>query len=117
MKFYELNESIINVLVPKESTGTYLLGNKIGNNFFIKYTGRSDLRLKKRLIDHAKSRKYTYFSFFLTETIQRAYEIECREWHNAIDLDNKIHPRKPKNLDYKCPYCCKKNGGFKLWKI
>jgi hypothetical protein len=117
MDFYELCESNVLRIIPKNATGTYLLANKKNGCIYVKYTGRSDTRLQKRLLDHVKVGKYSYFTFFITETILEAYKIECREWHNAVDLDNKIHPRKPKNLNYKCPYCKKKNGGFREWEI
>lgn len=106
MKFIRLNVINVKKHVPRNATGVYFLASKSDKGFIIKYIGRSDLRLRARLLQHAKVKKYEYFSFQITDTILEAYRIECREYHNAIPfLDNKIHPRKPKNLDYKCPYC------------
>ena len=105
MKFFRLTEKKVKEMVPKNATGVYFLANKINDQFVLKYVGRSDTKLRHRLLQHAKTKKYRYFAFQITETLLEAYRIECREYHNAVDLDNKIHPRKPKNLDYKCPYC------------
>lgn len=105
--------------VLKNAKGAYFLGNEKNGDFHIKYIGRSDTRLRSRLIDHVKNdnEDYTHFSFEITDTILEAYRIECREWHNAIDLDNKAHPKKPKNLKYRCSYCRKNEGGYKEWTI
>ena len=106
MKFIKLTETNVKKQVPKNATGVYFLASKENNRFIIRYIGRSDLRLRERLLQHTRNKKYEYFSFQVTKTILEAYRIECREYHNAVDfLDNKIHPRKPKNLDYRCPYC------------
>lgn len=113
----KLKKNIITSFVPKNATGAYSLGDKPENKFRLKYVGRSDTILRKRLLDHCKKRKYSHFSVEITDSILKAYKIECREWHNAVDLDNKIHPRKPKNLNYKCPYCRKKDGGYTEWEI
>ena len=105
MEFELLTSKNVRALVPKNATGVYFLANKENGKFVLKYVGRSDTKLRNRLLQHAKEGKYSYFSFVLTRTIFDAFRIECREYHNAVNLDNKIHPRKPKNLDYKCPYC------------
>ena len=106
MKFIRLTVINVKKYVPRNATGVYFLATKGSNGFIIRYIGRSDLKLRSRLLQHAGAKKYRYFSFQITETILEAYRIECREYHNAVSfLDNKIHPRKPKNLDYKCPYC------------
>jgi hypothetical protein len=108
MNIRDLGSRDIVASVPKNATGVYYLGSLNNGEFILKYIGRSDTRLLNRLLDHAKKGCYTKFSFELTETIFHAYRIECREWHNDIQLDNKVHPRAPKNLPYECPYC-KKN--------
>jgi len=117
MKFVKLTIDGCKKTIPKNTTGVYFLGIEINKNIHLKYIGRSDTRLRNRLLEHAKAKKYTHFSFQLTKTIFEAYRIECREWHNAIDLDNRIHPKKPKKLGFKCPYCTIEKGGYKKWKI
>jgi hypothetical protein len=112
MKFRNLNDIEILYNIPKNATGVYFLANGKIDTPLIKYIGRSDTRLRERLLDHFKRKKYSFFSFQITDTLLEAYRIECREWHNAIDLDNKIHPKIPKNLSYKCPYCIGKKGGY-----
>ncbi len=117
MKFKKLTIENVEHSVSKNATGTYFLAKNVNSDIHLKYIGRSDTRLRERLLNHVKIGKYTHFSFQLTNTIYEAYRIECREWHNAIDLDNKIHPKKPKNLNYRCPYCRKNKGGYKEWTI
>lgn len=119
MRYKRLTNANVNCSVPKNATGVYFLGYKRNRDFHIKYIGRSDTRLRSRLIDHARNdnEDYTHFSFQITKTILEAYRIECREWHNAVDLDNRVHPRKPRNLDYCCPYCRKSKGGYKEWAM
>lgn len=116
MQYYKLTVDNVKKRVPKNAPGAYLLGEERNKEFYVKYTGRSDTRLRGRLKDWAKKGKYSHFAYFVTETILEAYNIECREWHNAIELDNEIHPKKPKELEYKCPYCKIENGGFKEWQ-
>jgi len=119
MEYYKLNIENIKKNIPNDSTGAYFLGYEKNKKFFIKYIGRSDTRLRSRLIDHVKNEEeeYTHFNYQITKTLLDAYKIECREWHNDFELDNKIHPRKPKNLDYKCPYCKKEDGGYTKWQL
>ena len=119
MKYKRLTEANVKNSFPKKTTGVYFLGYEKNRVFHIKYIGRSDTRLRSRLLDHLRNdnEDYTHFSFELTDTILEAYRIECREWHNAIDLDNKVHPRNPKKLNYRCPYCKKNDGGYRQWTI
>jgi len=117
MRYYTLLKEIVEKIIPKHATGAYFLGLEQNREFLIRYIGRSDTRLRMRLLSHVKNSKYSHFSFIKTDTIQQAFEIECREWHNAIELDNKIHPKKPKNLNYKCPYCVIRKEGLRKWKM
>ncbi len=112
MKFFRLNKLNIDSQIGRKQTGVYFLGHVKGEDFYIRYIGRSDGRLRERLLDHSDVAKYNFFSYHKTDRLLDAYRIECREWHNAVDLDNEIHPKKPKNLSYKCAYCDKKSGGY-----
>jgi hypothetical protein len=105
VEFYKLKKKEVRQQVPKHSTGTYFLAIRSGEGYLIKYVGRSDTHLRQRLLTHVENNKYTHFSIEITNTIFEAFRLECREWHNSFPLDNKIHPRKPKRLDYQCPYC------------
>jgi hypothetical protein len=79
----------------------------------IRYVGRSDINLKKRL----KNRPYARYHFINTQTDLEAYQIECELWHeHQPTIDNaKVrggrHPAKPAYTDIHCPVC--RRGKFK----
>ena len=102
------SETIANQLASKQ-IGNYWLGHfSADGSFIVRYIGRSDTCLKRRLLEHAKKGKYEAFIFRKTEQIKESFDIECREWHllkNIGQLDNLIHPDSPTRLPYKCKYC------------
>jgi hypothetical protein len=36
---------------------------------------------------------------------QEAFEAECSVFHTFAPPDNKTHPARPQNADWKCPGC------------
>jgi len=103
---YRLTPSRVRDLIPNRAAGFYRLGTNDQNRFRPEYFGRSDTRLRERLVSHARDERAERFQALVTDNIRRAFELECREWHLRGDrLENKIHPAHPKHLDYQCPYC------------
>lgn len=107
---YELNKDNINELVPEE-IGNYRLGFIYNGKFCVRYVGRDDTDVHRRLLEHvtaiANGKEplyYTHFRFVTQTCARNAYLQECEDYHNQnYELDNKIHPAKPDNTDWKCP--------------
>ena len=106
---YELSKKEIVRNVARNLIGYYWLGWLDHTDTFVrKYIGRADKRrLRERLLDQLKRKggRHTHFEFFPTLSILEAYRMECRGYHFAVNLDNKIHPDAPDGLCYRCPYC------------
>jgi hypothetical protein len=102
---FHLSEPEIDRKIEVGSIGNYALGFINENDHFIpKYVGRSDDDLNSRLKDWVP--KYSKFKFSTATTKKRAFEEECRNYHDFIkQLDNKIHPDRPDGTDWSCPYC------------
>jgi len=104
---FELTTERVRNVVPENAVGFYRLGNVVDGQFWPEYFGRSDRNLQSRLIDHARDYEgVSQFSPVVTENIQRAYQLECREWHlQGEEMENEIHPARPRLIAYQCPYC------------
>lgn len=88
------------------SSGFYRIGSVYDGDFFMAYFGRSDRDLRQRLMSHARNGTYDFFQVQETETVRRAFELECREFHlTSMATDNKYHPAAPDHSNYECPYC------------
>jgi len=94
--------------VKQEQFGNYNLGilSEKGE-FIIQYVGRSDTCLNSRLKKWVGKRNYTHFAINYPHTIKQCFEVECRDFHLLRNqIDNIIHPRKPRLLDiFSCPWC------------
>ena len=87
------------------------LGRVEGETFYVSYVGRADNDVNDRLKDWV-GKKYTKFKFSYAASPKAAFEKECKNFHDfggTEKLDNDIHPDRPKNSDWKCPFC--KNFG------
>jgi hypothetical protein len=107
---YPLTEEAVDANV-KETIGNYAIGVAHEEEFAVKYVGRSDANLNKRLKDHIGKDGYTHFKFSYAENAIKAYQHECLNYHDFIDaglrIENVIHPDKPENHPdgLKCPRC------------
>lgn len=93
---YPLTIESIDKRVKKGSIGNYALGYSDGTSFMVKYVGRSDSDLNKRLKDHVGS--YKEFKFSYASSAKEAYAKELRNYHDfggSEALDNEIEPAKP----------------------
>jgi hypothetical protein len=81
---YPLTEKSINDNVKKK-IGNYGVGFVQKEIFIIKYVGRSDTNLNKRLKDHIGKEEYFNFKFSYADNAIMAYEKECLNYHDFID--------------------------------
>jgi len=103
---YTLDESTINKFVEEERIGNYALGFSKDGSFYVKYVGRSDEDLNKRLKQHIG--KHFQFKFSYALSAKTAFEKECHNYHDFggnNQLENEIHPDRPKNTNWECPVC------------
>ena len=105
---YTLNTNVINEKVTTTSPGNYALGCVKEGAFYVQYVGRADADVASRLKQHV-SEKYKSFKFSYATSPKAAFEKECENYHDfggvEGNLDNKIHPDRPKNAGWKCPRC------------
>lgn len=103
--------------VPEDIThGNYRIGllDRAGNRFFVRYIGRADHGLQKRIHDHLSDfieeliEKYpgsVFFSFNSEINELDAYHHECEDYHYFLPDLNDIHPAKPEYPDTACKIC------------
>lgn len=112
---YELTEEKINEVVDSNRIGNYAYGYLNDEGIFIvRYVGRSDSDLRERLKhglydNNPESAKYERFKFSYASSPGKAYEKECRNYHDFGGeegrLVNDVHPAKPQNSSLSCPIC------------
>jgi hypothetical protein len=86
--------------------GAYALGSiNSSGGLAISYVGRSDDDVTARIKDHVG--KYSAFKYAFYPDRKSAFLKECELFHNfgAYSLDNKVHPARPQNSGWTCPYC------------
>lgn len=101
-----LKEKEIKESVKEGSIGNYWLFDE---TLGIRYVGRSDTDLQKRLLDHVNERPYKSFKFSYADSPEEAYFIECKQYHRYIGsgkLRNEKHPDCPDGMGHlRCPEC------------
>nr|DAY36314.1 MAG TPA: RUBREDOXIN TRANSPORT, RUBREDOXIN, GUILLARDIA THETA [Caudoviricetes sp.] len=95
--------------ITEKRVGNYALGYiNEKNQFIVRYVGRSDNDVKKRIKDHL-GKSYTHFKFEYAKSPKAAFEKECQNYHDFGEsklLDNEIHPDLPdESKNWKCPVC------------
>lgn len=105
-----LTSEVVRALVQKGSPGVYLMGtrNQKSNMFEVRYVGRSDTCLQRRLSNHNHVYECDYFTHVLCSNPTEAFFKECYLWHaleDAPQLLNRIHPDSPKGTGAECPFC------------
>lgn len=115
---YNLTYDEIDRLVLENRIGNYAYGYLNDKGVFIVcYVGRSDSDLRERIkhgIGDMKTDptcRYERFKFSYADSIQEAYEKECRNYHDFGGeegyLRNERHPDKPVDYGGDCPVCGK----------
>lgn len=100
-------------LHARKFAGAYALSREDHpDTFIVNYVGRSDDDLLGRLLTHVRVGKYTHFKCGHAENAHKAFEWECRMFHDFGEtrlLDNEIHPDRPAGVSallyLKCPSC------------
>ncbi len=83
--------------------GVYMLAKSIR---IPRYVGRSDDNVRGRLLKWVGSRKYSLFSVEHIRNPVEAFLRECGLYHYYRNqLDNKVHPGRPRGCRDKCPKC------------
>ena len=104
---FEFDVKTIEAKVEGGRKGNFALGylKEPTGGFVAKYVGRSDTDLKEEILfSLPKSAKKQKFKFDYAETEKEAFEKECRNFHDfRKQLENEIHPRRPKDKNYACP--------------
>jgi len=110
---YDFTSKGINDNVMKKRLGNYVLGHEKNGSFTVKYVGRSDTDINRRL--HEELNVYgrlTSFEFSYAKTVKEAYLKECKNYHefggHKGKLINDHHPDLPDDCDddeLECPYC------------
>lgn len=113
---YELTAEKIDKLISSGMKGNYAYGylNERGA-FTVRYVGRSDSDLNERIkhgiadMENDKALRYERFKFSYADTVEEAYEKECRNYHDFGGAEgrlmNEVHPAKPEGYKSKCPVC------------
>ena len=109
-KAIDLTEEFVDNVIPKNSTGIFLLGYTPINNgkFNPLYISRSDNDLNYTLKEHVGY--FSQFKFCLFESISDAFFYECKLYHYLTDnifMINESHPLPPPGMLLKCPVCGK----------
>ena len=100
---YKLDLATICKLVPEGKPGTYFLGEKLDDRFYVLYVGRSDACLRTRLLQHANAGIFNFFRFRMSRSTTGAFKKECYAFHSYKELKNKVHPAN--NGTCNCPIC------------
>ena len=105
-KTYDLTDDNIDKIAPIGLAGNYIYSEpkKAGLNPY--YIGRSDTDINDRS-KHGID-EYGKVSLLSSKNSKESFELECLLFHRFGKdklLSNKIHPAKPKDTNYKCPYC------------
>lgn len=105
---YPLTRDKIDEVITKTSAGNYALGyENEEKTFIVQYVGRADADVASRLKQHV-GEKYKRFKYSYATSPKAAFEKECHNYHDfgeSKSLDNKIHPDRPANSNWKCPRC------------
>ena len=106
---YRFTPDVVRKMVPEECIGVYALGDVEAGVFTIKYVGRSDRSLRRRLLTHNMLYKFSYFIFMTVCTPKQSFELESKWWHDCklanLPVENRIHPDAPSGQLVQCPYC------------
>lgn len=106
---YRFTPDVIRQVIPEECIGVYALGDVEDGVFTVKYVGRSDHSLRRRLLTHNLLYEFSYFIFMKVPTVQKGFELESRWWHDCklarLPIVNRIHPDAPSGEKVRCPYC------------
>lgn len=101
--WFSLGERAVVAHARRRWPGVYRLADTHG---IPRYIGRSDEDVQKRLLDHVRTGRYRFFWVEHIGTPDDAFHRECHLFHYyRRQLDNAIHPSRPKGCGDACPKC------------
>ena len=108
--FQPFNRRAVNLQTYEGVPGIYILGfyDKKERRIELRYFGRSDSCLRRRLNNHILRSGFEYFYCVSCVDSIQAFFRECSLWHALEGEDhilNKIHPDTPNGAVISCPYC------------
>jgi hypothetical protein len=101
---FRATREVVNRLIPPHTIGAYLLLEDTAPI----YVGRSDFCIRSRLDGHELLVVATHVVWEPCNTSKRAYLMESAWFHRLKGLRgflNQIHPARPINANYDCPFC------------
>ncbi|MCY4002680.1 MAG: hypothetical protein OXF33_03100 [Rhodospirillales bacterium] len=101
-EWFPLSHEAVDLAVRRE-IGAYALSKSDEIFKEIRYVGRDDKNVHRRLGEHVAKGKYSHFMFTNVGTIKEGYELECRLYHDYNPVDNNIHPAAPDGTNFRCP--------------
>lgn len=81
--------------------GVYALGRSHGGRFFVRRVGRADRDLAAALAPFVG--RYDAFKYRTYGSTRRAFEKECRLFHDFAPPETTAHPERPKGTRFVCP--------------
>jgi hypothetical protein len=81
--------------------GAYAVGRLRGGRFFIRKVGRADRDLAAELVPLIGT--YDAFKYRTYVSTRRAFEKECRLFHDFAPPDTPDHPTRPAGTRFTCP--------------
>ena len=110
--YHELTTENVDKYVPKQ-IGNYRISyyNPKDKKYYIKYVGRDDVDVNRRLKEHISAIEsgeepdtYTHFRAVVQTCKTNAYHQECKDYHEYKGhTDNQRHPQKPDGMNCRCP--------------
>lgn len=101
---YNTTYEDINNNIKQKLKGVYVLGKlDKDKNFIPELIERSDTDIRKSILDK-NINSYDKFWYKETSNIKDAFILECELSHKILK-DTKHKYEKPKDTNYKCPYC------------
>ena len=98
---FSLTAEAIAAEIEPLSMGTYLLGRVRGGRFFVRRVGRADRDLAAELTQCLG--RYDAFKYRAYDSTRRAFEKECRLFHDFAPPETTAHPVRPKGTRFVCP--------------
>jgi hypothetical protein len=98
---FPLTAEAIAAEVAPLSIGTYALGRMQGKRFFVRRVGRADRDVASELA--AFIAQYDAFKVRIYDSTRRAFEKECRLFHEFAPPESPAHPVRPKGTRFVCP--------------
>ena len=101
---HPLDAGSIDGVVDVDRIGNYALSESRDGTFYVHYVGRSDNDVRRRLHDHCDGPN-SRFKYSYADSAKAAFDKECKNYHDFEPSQNKVHPARPDDANWKCPVC------------